>query len=129
MSVLSTTDFIDVDQYYGIPNLRFDSQVNPLTSCINFSQVKFLQEYSLTEAELVDEIKEALKYYTFAEWLRAEWLKKTPSGASVQKKQLKGQPVYDITREVEARNMCIRILNDNLDLDTPYSELKPIINY
>jgi len=132
-TILSTTDFIDKAEFYGIPDLRFPKQIARLTSTINFAETKFLIHYSLTTAEInaKSELKEALKYFTFASWLRLEWLEKTPSGASVEREQTKGQPKYDLTREVEALNTCTDLVNNNYPtmLVEKFQKLKPFLNY
>lgn len=132
-TILSTADFIDVAKYYGIPALRYPPELTRLTGTIDFSETKFLKVYGLTAATVSasNDLKEALKYFTFAEWLRSEWLAKTPSGASVQKELIKGTPKYDLTREVEARNMAISIINEVFvaTLEEPYPYLKAFINY
>lgn len=132
-TILTQTDFIDKAKYYGIPALKFAPELLRLNSCIDFSQSKFIRMYNLTEAEISasNELKEALKYFTFAEWIRSEWLAKTPVGASVQKKQDRGIPKYDTTREIEARNMAIDIINEVFvdELEVPYTKLLPFKNY
>ncbi len=132
-TILTQTDFIDKAKYYGIPALKFAPELLRLNSCIDFSQAKFIRVYNLTEAAIIasEELKEALKYFTFAEWIRSEWLAKTPVGASVQKEQVRGIPKYDTTREIEARNMAIDIINEVFadELEVPYSKLLPFKNY
>lgn len=132
-TILAQTDFIDKAKYYGIPALRSAPELTRLNSCIDFSQAKFILLYCLTEAQISAsaDLKEALKYFTFAEWIRSEWLAKTPVGASVQKEQVRGIPKYDVTREVEARNMAIDIINElYVDaLEVPYTKLLPFRNY
>lgn len=134
-NILALTDFINQPKFYGIPDLRADrpSDANKLNASIDFAERKFLSEYNLTSAVVSasNDLKEALKYYTFAEWLRAEWLLRTPSGASVEKTQIKGTPKYDLTREVQAKNMAIDLINTALaeTLETPYSHYLPFLNY
>lgn len=131
-TILSTTDFIDVAEYYCIPSLKFPHDINRLNGCIKHSEAKFLKEYGYTSAQVSAEndLKEALKYFTFAEWLRSEWLEKTVNGASVRKEQVKGVPSYDLTREVEARNTAIDLINDTLlDTEVPFEKIYPFFNY
>lgn len=128
-TILSISDFNNVEAYYCIPDVRFDEQKLPLNGVINYAEVKFLLEYNLSFVEVQgdSDLKEALKYFTFAEWLRSQMLEKTTNGASVQKQQVKGNPVFDITREVESRNMAIKLINKATGSN--YAELVPFINY
>ena len=127
--ILTPTDFIDVNAYYRIPDMKLDAQKKPLLGVINYSEVKFLMLYDLAVTDITDstDLKEALKYFTFAEWLRSQMLEKTVNGASVQKTQVKGTPNFDITRETESRNMAIKLINKATGSE--YSELKPFVNY
>lgn len=131
-TILGTTDFIDVAEYFCIPSLRFPHDINRLNGCIKHSEAKFIFKYGFTVKEISDSntLKDALKYFTFAEWLRSEWLEKTGNGASVQKEQVKGQPKYDLTREVEARNTAIDLINSTLpDDEEPFLKYYPFMSY
>jgi hypothetical protein len=127
--ILTTADFTDVDAYYNIPDLKLDTQKKPLKGIINFAEIKFLIDYNLAVTEITSstDLKEALKYFTFAEWLRSQMLEKTVNGASVQKTQVKGTPQFDITREINSRNMAIRLINKVTG--SAWAELVPFVNY
>ena len=127
--ILTPADFINVDKYYNIPDLKIDAQKKPLIGVINYSEVKFLMQYSLSVSEINEsaDLLEALKYFTFAEWLRTQMLEKTANGASVQKTQVKGVPNFDITREMNSRNMAINLINKATG--STWSELVPFIHY
>ena len=129
-NILSSTDFVEVEKLYYIPTLKnYPERVVILNGVIDVSQLQFLKQYALTVAEVTasTELKEALKYFTFAKWIRTQWLEATQVGASVRKEQIKGVPTYDSTREVDSLNMCIDIVNETLG--TTYQNLKPFINY
>lgn len=127
--ILTTADFIDVDAFYCIPDMKLDTQKKPLKGIINYSEIRFLSDYELSVVEITasSDLKEALKYYTFAEWLRAQMLEKTANGASVQKTQVKGSPQFDITREMNSRNMAIDLINKATG--SAHAKLMPFVNY
>ena len=136
-TILTPADFADAEKYYYIP-IRMDivsdkaaeKDIKRLLGVIEFSQEKFCSFFGITETQIETlQKQEALKYFTFAEWLKSEYVSKTPQGTGSKPQLVKGTPTYDIQKYVNSMNFAIRTMNKDLSKETQKKELKSFLNY
>lgn len=128
-TILTPADLMVEDTFYYVP-IRSDMarDVARLQGVITLAEVNFCNHFEVVDTDITGVEKlEALKYWTFAEWAKAERFRKTQTGPAVDPTLIKGQPVYDLAREVECRNTAITFMNKFRDNKLPL--IQPFFNY
>lgn len=123
MSVLATTDFYNVTDFYRIPKGAGSSDSARLEGVIKEAEAQFCERFGYTAIQITGDVKEALKFYTFALWLRTNHVQKTPLGTGAKNRLKEADNVFDQGRYVTAFNRCCSLIGRE-DI-----RMKPIFNY
>ena len=123
MSVLTTADFYGVSSFYRIPQGAGSSDAARLTGVIQEAEAQFCERFGYVPTQITGDIKEALKFYTFALWLKVDVLQKTPLGTGAKNRLKEADNIFDKPRYITAFNRCCSLIG-RTDL-----KMKPIFNY
>lgn len=121
MALLSVSDFSEASKLYRIPAPIGANDTAELEGVIDFAEGTFLVLFG-TDSETVaaDETQlEALKYFTFAQWLRLEMAMRTPIGAGAVQELTQARNSFDDVKFREAWNTSCRLMGDEDNMIVP----------
>ena len=111
MSVLATSDFYGASTYYRIPKGAGTADAARLQGVINEAEEQFCEKFAVVPADITGSIKEALKFYTFALWLKTETVQTTPLGTGAKNRLKEADNLFDKERYVTAYNRACKMMN------------------
>lgn len=121
--ILSIEDFVSTNQFYRIPAPTGAADTADIEGCISEAENEFMEVFGVTEMDIIDERLEALKYFTFAFWLRVQATRKTPAGAGAKINFTQSQNYIDEPRRYKAYNRACSIMG------RPDLKIHKIFNY
>ena len=112
MALLSVDDLTTIAKMYRIPAPVGENDTAELEAVIDGSQAYFLETFSVTEEEVSesDDCMEALKHWTFAQWLRWEMAMRTPIGVGAVQNLTEAQPKFDDVKFRQAWNRACSLM-------------------
>lgn len=108
--ILTVSDFVNTNKFYRIPAPVGESDRLDIEAAIAESENQFIETFSVRAIDIVDERIEALKYFTFAFWLRWQATRKTQSGAGAKVNFTQSQNYVDEPRRYQAYNRACTIM-------------------
>lgn len=112
--ILQVSDFIETTEFYRIPNLQGRAaDTADLEGVIAQGERKFCETFAVTPTQITGDAVEALKFFTFALWLRMQATRKTSAGAGAKVNFTQSQNFIDEPRRYEAYNQACTIMGRN----------------
>lgn len=108
--ILQASDFTDTSSFYRIPMPLGVSDAADLDGCIAEGEKEFCETFNVAPADIADDALEALKYFTFAFWLRMQGLRKTAAGAGAKINFTQSQNYVDTARRYQAYNRACSLM-------------------
>lgn len=97
-------------EFYRIPAPVGQQDVADIEGCISEGQNHFCEVFGVKESDITGSSVEALKYFTFAFWLRMQATRRTPSGAGAKVNFTQSQNYVDEPRRYQAYNRACHIM-------------------
>lgn len=121
--ILQVSDFVNTSGFYRIPPPTGGADTADLEGVIAEGENEFCETFNVLPADILGDKIEALKYFTFAFWLRMQAVRKTPSGAGAKVNFTQSQNHVDTVKRVQAYNRACSIMGDST------KKLHGIFNY
>lgn len=106
--ILTLDDFVETTEFYRIPRPTGAYDTADLLGIISEGEKEFMETFELTE--ISGTAIEALKYYTFALWLRMQAARKTAAGAGAKINFTQSENHMDWVRRYQAYNMACEMM-------------------